>query len=316
MRARGRKMSEPALDLIVADTSDIAADVRLLRLARLDGAPLPRFQPGANVSIGARIDGRTFERHYSLVNSPGDACAYDIAVLRQGLFSTYLHRLSAGAQLSVRAPRSQFALDRRAKRHVLVAGGIGITPIYSFAGALADDNTSFVIHYGARSPGHFAFLQDLRTWAGEHLHLYAGALGQRLDVNRIFEAREDGDVFYACGPTRLIEACREAAHASGAPLRIESFGAGAGHGASMRVTLARSGLDIVVPAERSILDVVLEHGVMASFDCRRGECGACLARILAGEVDHRDICLTAGERGEFMTICVSRAKGDALTLEL
>ncbi|MDX2275571.1 MAG: PDR/VanB family oxidoreductase [Hyphomonadaceae bacterium] len=309
-------MSETALDLIVADTSIIAADVRRLRMARLDGAPLPRFEPGAHIAIAARVDGRTFERHYSLVNSPSDACAYDIAVLRQGLFSSYLHHLSVGAHLSVRTPGSQFALDRRAKRHVLVAGGIGITPLYSFARTLANDNASFIIHYGARSPGHFVFLQELRTWAGERLHLYAGALGQRLDVSRIFEAREDGDVFYACGPTRLIEACRAAAHASGAPLHIESFGAGPGHRAPIRVTLARSGLDIVVPAERSILDVALDHGVMTSFDCRRGECGACLARILAGEVDHRDVYLTAAERGEFMTICVSRAKGDALTLEL
>ncbi len=317
-----------ALDLIVTEVAERAEGIRSFRLARPRGGKLPPFTPGAHVMLRGRRadDGTPAERAYSLLGDPADRSAYEIAVLRQGDLgvSAWLHQAAApGMRIPVLAPRNEFPLAAGAAEHLLIAGGIGVTPILAMARALAARGAEFAVHYAARSPERMAFRAEMRAIVGERrLATYIGSEGERLDLPGAIGPWRPGRHLYVCGPRRMIEAARGAAHAADWPavaVHVESFGAAPGAAdRPFTVELAQSGKSLPVAPGQGILDVLLAAGVMPSFDCRRGECGACLTRVVAGEPDHRDIYLTEEERaaGEFMTVCVSRSRSDRLVLEL
>ncbi|WP_439579353.1 PDR/VanB family oxidoreductase [Elioraea sp.] len=277
------------LDLVVATATPVAEDVHAFRLVQADGAPLPPFTSGAHVVLhGRRINGTPAARAYSLVGDPADRAAYTVAVLRQGEHgvSAWLHAQAPGARLRVEAPRNDFPLAEAAE-HVLLAGGIGITPILAMVRDLAARGAEFAVHYAARSPARMAFREEMRTIAGSRLTTWLGSAGARLDI----------------------------------PAAIGSWTFGAAPGVAERgftVDLAQSRISITVAPGENILDRLFAVGVLPSFDCRRGACGACLARVVAGEPDHRDTYLTEAERaaGAFMTVCVSRSNSDRLVLDL
>jgi len=205
----------------------------------------------------------------------------------------------------------------------LIAGGIGITPIKAMAQQLWAAGRPIELHYAVRSRADAPYLNSLERAFGEGLRLYAADQQQRLDVSRLISQAGANTVFYVCGPARLIDAARSSAKTAGLgeeQICFERFVAAPTTVANQPITviLARQGKRIAVAVDQSILDAVLDAGVPALASCRTGICGTCRAKVIDGEVEHRDAALTDAERNEagLMCICVSRATSAELTLDL
>lgn len=319
-------MAEPAaMRLKVVDRFDATLLVRAIVLAALDGTDLPPFEPGAHLRV--RLPGDYDDRHYSLVDLPGraDRRHYVLAVRLDDHSkggSRFMHNLTRGDKIRVDGPRQSFPLHREQAPTLLIAGGIGITPLVSMASALARDRRPFHLHYAGRRPGALAFAPELREICGDRLALHDGT-GPRLDLAAAIAAADPRAHLYVCGPARMIEAARTLADARGLPgaqVHVELFEAPRPSAAdtAFEVELASDGRVLTVPAGRSALAVLEEAGLAPEFDCRRGGCGMCRVRVLAGVPDHRDVILTRRERaaGTVMQLCVSRAKTPRLVLDL
>ena len=296
-------------------------------LCAADGGLLPEFEAGAHIQVKVQLpDGSDAERHYSLLSDPNNREFYEIGVLaepggRGG--SLYLHeRIKEGDVIESRVPKNEFPMAGSANHSVLIAGGIGITPILSMLHSLATEGRSFEMHYSARTYSELALRDRIGKIAGDSVHFYASRdpHGQRLDLGRILSTPRPGVHVYICGPRRMISAVREMAAALGWPsaqIHFESFGAEpSADDRPIRVHLAKSNMTLTVPAELSILDTLLDAGVDVPHDCKRGECTMCTTRVLNGEPDHRDLCLNPEERVSSMCVCVSRARGEELQLDL
>ena len=292
-----------------------------------DGGPLPVIQPGAHIPVKVQLpDGSHAERHYSLLGDPDVRAFYEIGVLsepdgRGG--SRYLHeQIQEGDVIESRMPKNEFHMAGNANHSILIAGGIGITPILSMLCRLVSERQSFEMHYSARKDSQLAFRDRIEQLAGDRVHFYASRdpQGERLDLERLLSSPEPGVHVYVCGPRRMISAARETAEAWGWPsaqIHFESFGAQPlADDRPIRVHLAKSNLTLTVPANHTILDTLLDAGVSVSHDCKRGDCTLCATRVLHGEPDHRDLCLNATERATSMCVCVSRARGEELRLDL
>lgn len=306
-----------------------ADDVLSLRLADPAGAPLPAFTPGAHIAL--RL-GEDLVRQYSLCNGPDDGDAYSIAVKREARSrggSAAVHRLAEGDVVGAIAPVNAFAVDWSAPHLVLLAGGIGITPLLSMARHAVQRGHSFELHYFARSPEHAAFhgvLADgpLASHVVFHFGVEPDAVSPLLQA--LLPARRSGAHLYVCGPVPFMDEARRIAAgcANLAGIHWEYFTppahvpeAGAATEACT-IRLARSGKTLEVPADKSILQVLIENGVTMDWSCMEGVCGLCATRVLDGEPDHRDDVLSNEERtcGHMMTVCVSRARGGLLVLDL
>ncbi|WP_455360636.1 PDR/VanB family oxidoreductase [Streptomyces sp. SYSU K21746] len=308
--------------LRVARTELVADGVLALTLVDPGGAPLPSWTPGAHVDLHLAPG---LIRPYSLCSDPGDPTHYRVAVLRvpggRG-GSVHTHdRVRTGDTLPVSVPRNHFELVD-AERYLLVAGGIGITPLLPMAHRLTALGKPWRMLYGGRSRTTMAFLDELPparvTVAPQDetgLPDLAGFLSPWPDAT-----------VYACGPDGLLTAVREL-HPG--PVHTERFtppvpsnpqdpSGGTSRGQSFTVRLSRSGLTLTVPADRSVLEVVREAGVSADSSCEMGICGSCETKVLEGVPDHRDDLLTPEEKtgGCTMMICVSRCLGDRLVLDL
>ncbi len=228
-----------------------------------------------------------------------------------------------GTVLNIRLPGNDFPLHDDGRPAVLIAGGIGITPIRAMARKLYADGRRFELHYAARSRGEAAYVDDLECKLGAALHFYAADRRQRLDVPCLMARAAVDAVFYVCGPAGLIEAARDAARVLGLAderVRFERFvpAPSADSDRALTVILERSGRRIYVAPGQSILDAIEAAGVHSPSGCRSGTCGTCRVKVLGGEPEHRDVALSDAERGRagLMCICVSRAKSAELTLDL
>lgn len=306
-----------------------ADDVLSLRLADPAGAPLPAFTPGAHIAL--RL-GESLVRQYSLCNGPDDGDAYSIAVKREARSrggSAAVHRLAQGDLVAAAPPVNGFAVDWSAPHLVLLAGGIGITPLLSMARHALRRGHSFELHYFARSSAQAAFHGvlaegSLAPHVAFHLGVAPEAVSQRLQ--ELLATRRAGAHLYVCGPVPFMdEARRVAAGCTGlGGIHWEYFTPPApapeagGSSGACTVRLARSGRTLEVPADKSLLQVLIENGVAIDSSCMEGVCGLCATRVLDGEPDHRDEVLTDDERrcGQLMTVCVSRARGGLLVLDL
>jgi ferredoxin-NADP reductase/predicted pyridoxine 5'-phosphate oxidase superfamily flavin-nucleotide-binding protein len=315
------------LALVVTGVRQVAPQIRAYELRAADGGPLPSVAAGAHLDLPLRLpDGREQTRRYSIASDPGQRERYEVAVLREpngSGGSVAVHELfQVGLRLNAAAPGNDFALHDDARPAVLVAGGIGITPLKAMAHALAARGTPFTLHYAARSASQLAFVDELRSLVGARLCLYDSAAGERMNLAALVAAAPADAVFYICGPARLIDGVHAAATALGVPpdrVRHERFAAPPVAGdRALVVELARSGRTVQVAADQSILDAVLAAGVNAPAACRTGTCGTCAVKVLEGQPAHRDSVLTAHERtnGRKMCICVSRAQGERLQLDL
>jgi vanillate O-demethylase ferredoxin subunit len=294
----------------------IASGTMRISFASRDGCALPSFAPGAHLELQLG----TLSRRYSLTSSPSQLQRYEICVLRTAPSrggSEYLHhRLRVGDVLDGAGPFNAFPLDSGAAHSVLIAGGIGITPFFSMMVVLERAQRPFELHYAARSIDRFL---PLPLSAGS-IHRYAHDLNRRMDVNAILQSVPSTSHVYVCGPRGLVQAVRGALAAREWPrqqLHFESFGAALQPtDLPLTVRLARSDMRIEVPTGTTILDALLAHGVWAPFECRRGECAACVTEVLAGIPDHRDVCLTDVQRRQSMCTCISWAHTPDLVLNL
>ena len=307
---------------------EAAIDIVVLELTAADGGALPPFTAGAHIDVEVAPG---MVRQYSLCHSPADNARYRIGVLKDPASrggSLAVHRLKVGDTIRISPPRNHFPLDPVARRSLLFAGGIGVTPILCMAEQLSDLGADFTMHYCARSRQRAAFADyfaSCRFADRVQLHLDDGALAQKLDIDAALGAAPAGTHIYVCGPPSFIEWVLQAAQAKGFPpsnVHREYFAPAApvAHDADgpFQVKLASSGRIVDIPADRSIIAVLADIGVDIPSSCAYGVCGTCITRVLEGEADHRDVVLTDAEKneGRQFTPCCSRAKTPLLVLDL
>ncbi|WP_405975636.1 PDR/VanB family oxidoreductase [Streptomyces sp. NBC_00988] len=311
----------------VTEAVDVTDAVKVLRLARTDGSPLPGYPAGAHIDVTGPTG---ITRPYSLCGPPHDPGAYTIAVKREETSRGGSHALhdktEPGTELRIGAPRQLFGLDAGASEHHLVAGGIGITPLLAMAYELLATGADFRLHYVARSRAEAAFADRLEesAFAGRVvLHL---GHGREAAVQALSAALTDLPAsahVYTCGPQGFMEQVTALASRSVPEDQIHSelFQAAdqpdAAPAESFEVELD-TGEVYTVPADKSIAEVLEDNGVPLDTSCREGICGTCVLRVLDGEPDHRDHCLTAKEKaaGDQIAACVSRSRSPRLVVEL
>ncbi|RQH00152.1 cytochrome P450/oxidoreductase [Paraburkholderia dinghuensis] len=317
----GHALSRP---VIVERVSDAADGIARLRLVAPDGGVLPRWAPGAHIDIECGDTG--LSRQYSLCGDPADTRAFEIAVLRDTASrggSAWIHEVvREGMRLTVRGPRNHFRFDEEGRRAIFIAGGIGITPVSAMVRRARELGIDYELHYSGRSRAAMAFIDELAQLHGERLSLHVSDEGTRNDFGTL--RVDDATHVYACGPARMLDALRSCSEMwpEGA-LRVEYFAASAGkldpaNEHAFEVELKDSGLVLNVAADQTVLDALRRANIDVQSDCEEGLCGSCEVRVLAGEIDHRDVVLTRAERetNQRMMTCCSRAKGRRLILEL
>lgn len=322
------------LALVISGIRQLTPRVRAYELRASGGGMLPAVTPGAHIDVPVRLvsdnaDANHLDstRRYSITSFSKDGDIYEIAVQREEAGrggSVAVHRdYHLGMTLHCGAPGNDFELHTDERPAVLIAGGIGITPLHSMAFALSRLGRNLTLHYAARSLRDAALAQALNSQLGEAMTLYLDDEGDKLDVAWVVSQAPDRSMFYVCGPATLIEAVRTAARDAGIAVdrvRFERFAAPAAEvwDKAVRVILQRSSKVIEVSASQSILDAVQAAGVDAPAACRAGNCGTCAIKVLAGEPDHRDSSLSVAEREQagLMCICVSRGISPVLTLDL
>lgn len=303
---------------------DLSPTVREFEI-RPEGGTRP-WSVGSHLNVQVRIHGRDETRSYSLVGLPGDAEVYRIAVKlaqpsRGG--SRHMWSLETGAELKVGEPNNHFELPLGAPQYLLVAGGIGITPIVGMAQLLHARGADVRMRYAARNAAEFAFGDALQATLGERVQTFADDAGQRIAFAAEIASLHPDALLLMCGPLPMLDAVRAAWAASGRPpanLRFETFGnSGATANEAFWVRLPRHGLELTVPPDRTLLDVLNDAGVDTLFDCRRGECGLCAVDVVEaqGAIDHRDVFFSAHEKrsNQRLCACVSRVSGGGLVLD-
>ncbi|MCZ4303376.1 PDR/VanB family oxidoreductase [Zoogloeaceae bacterium G21618-S1] len=324
----------PDIELIVTEAQPATALIRHLRLAAADGSALPAFTPGAHLKL--RIPGLDDPRCYSLIHlDPStDACQspkqYRLGVRLEDASrggSRHMHALAVGDRLMANGPHNEFALHAAETGEapiVLIAGGIGITPIASMATALAAAGRPWTLHYSGRSRDQLAFVDELSALGADHLTLHADDdPATRLDLGALLDGLTTTQHLYVCGPTGMIDALIDGAKKRGWPaghIHFEHFGTAAPHvgDQAFEIELAQSGMVLTVPADKTILEVLEAADCDPMYDCKRGECGVCTATVLEGTPEHRDYFLSDAEKagGKLIQICISRAKSPRLVLDL
>ncbi|MBB1626837.1 PDR/VanB family oxidoreductase [Achromobacter sp. UMC71] len=320
--------SHEKIDVRVTGVEQASARVKRFTLERMDGTPLPPFSGGSHVIVQmCDARGNRYSNAYSLMSDPADTRRYQIGVRleeqsRGG--SAFMHeQVRPGSELVITAPNNLFALHDSPGRHIMVAGGIGITPFLAQLPELHRRAASYELHYAYRAPEHAAFRDDLLASPyAAHVRFHVDSQGEKLDLVRLAQDLREPDHLYVCGPKPLIDAVICEANAAGvAPGRVhwEQFAATPAAGGAFTVVLARSGTELRVEAGASILQAI-EKSNAADVEClcREGVCGTCETRILAGQAEHFDQYLSDEEKAaqQTMMICVSRARGDRLVLDL
>jgi tetrachlorobenzoquinone reductase len=322
----GATVSAPAtLTVNVADVRAEARDVITLELRAPGGGPLPAFEPGAHLDLHLP---NGLVRQYSLTNDWRERDRYVIGVGRVADSrggSSFVHSsIRAGMQLTISVPRNNFALDPGAERFLFIAGGIGVTPIMAMIRWCVANAKPWRLIYAARSRQRAAFYEDLSALAKDCAQFhFDDECGQVLDVAQALSSWSEGERIYCCGPAPLMEAVKTLSEKLPQDtVRFEWFSTPDSdepqESGAFTVKLERSGVELAVPENKSILEVLEEHGIEVPFSCREGLCGTCVTSVCAGEPDHRDYVLSDEERdsGKLITVCCSRSKSAVLTLDL
>ncbi|QEC49766.1 oxidoreductase [Baekduia soli] len=313
---------EATFELVVGAKVEEARGVVSLLLAAPDGAPLPAWAPGAHIDLLLAPD---LERQYSLCSDPAQPARWRVGVLREpdgrgG--SAHVHAvLKAGDRVTARGPRNHFRLVE-AERHLLIAGGIGITPLLPMAAQLAQAGGDWRLVYGGRSADSMAYTAELAAH-GDRVTLWPQDTHGLIDLDGLLGTPQPGTAVYCCGPEPLLAAVEErCASWPAGSLHVERFaprpGALDGERRPFQVILDRSGVTLDVAADQSIVEALDAAGIDVPTSCREGTCGTCETEVLDGEPDHRDSFLTDEDReyGGTMMICCSRALTPTLTLDL
>ena len=302
--------------------------IKAFELAAPDGGELPPFTAGAHIDVDVDLpDGSRGIRSYSLASDPADRTCYEVAVLHlpEGNGgSAWMHsQVSEGQMLSCSQPVNEFTLSEAAEEHILIAGGIGITPILAMTHALQSTGAGFQVHYAARTEDQMAYQELTRQLAGDGFHAYFSQSPKPnpMDLAKLLGEPRPGRHAYVCGPGRLMQAVIDTAQELGWSddrVHRESFGARAEQSdKAIEVELALSGMTLRVEPGMTILDALIDAGAFVAYECKRGECGTCQTRVLEGEPIHRDVSLTDRQRNDdkLMCTCVSWARTERLVLE-
>jgi vanillate O-demethylase ferredoxin subunit len=318
--------TEDSLDVIVLSRTEAATDIVALELAAADGGALPPFDAGAHVDVHVAPG---IVRQYSLCNDPVERHRYRLGILldpssRGG--SAEIHRaFAAGQRIRISQPRCHFQLAARAARSILVAGGIGITPLLAMAHKLQAEGADFTLHYCTRSRERTAFAQELAASgfaAKVRLHHDDGPAEQRFRLDADLPPADSGTHLYVCGPGGFIKFVTEGARQAGwdaANVHVEHFGAEVSTaGDTFTVVAANSGVTVQVGAGQTVAQALMAAGVDVPLSCEQGVCGSCLTRVIEGTPDQRDLYQTDDEKAAntHMTPCCSRSLSARLVLEI
>lgn len=316
------------LQVRVARKRTEAQDICSLELVALDGGALPAFAAGAHIDVHLP---NGLQRQYSLCNAPTETQRYVIGVLRdaasRGGSAAVHEQVTEGSVLTISTPRNLFALADAAPHHLLLAGGIGITPLLAMAEQLAAAGQSFTLHHCSRARERTAFVERLGAapFAGKvHHHFSTGDAAQKLDIAATLASAPRGTHLYVCGPQGFMDAVLNAGRAAGWPearLHREYFAAAPvdhSHDGSFELEIASSGKVIQVRPDQTALAALHAAGLGIPMSCEQGVCGTCLTRVKAGTPDHRDQYLEPAEQAandQFLPCC-SRAHSARLVLDL
>jgi ferredoxin-NADP reductase len=300
--------------------------VKHFTLAAADGGTLPAFSGGSHIIVVMHAALRTHRNPYSLLSSPRRRDIYEIGVRRMEESrggSHFMHdHIKVGSRLDIAHPVNLFGLDKIARKHLLIAGGIGITPFLAQLEDLHDGPVPYELHYAVRSPEHAAFLDRLRDREGGRVRVYHDSAGEAVDVEGLLAAQPLGTHVYVCGPAGMRTRVIDTARRFGWPdshIHWEQFSAPP-VGEAFDVFLARTKVRVHVPPDRSLLESIEAAGVQAPYLCRGGVCGFCHTRVLelAGELEHNDHFLSDADKaaGRSIMPCVSRARCTNLVLDL
>ncbi|MFJ4875669.1 PDR/VanB family oxidoreductase [Streptomyces sp. NPDC088745] len=318
----GQRQPSAGLRVLVSGRSEPAEGVVQLHLEALDAGDLPRWEPGAHLDL---VLPSGLVRQYSLCGDPADRASYTVATRvlpeeaggRGG--SREVHeRVHEGSELRVRGPRNRFPLVGSAS-YVFVAGGIGITPLLPMLRAARAAGADWRLLYGGRSRATMPFLAEVEELdgSGRRVRIVAEDEDGLPDLAELWAGVPQGTAVYACGPEGLLGAV-EGSLPEHCSLHVERFAPGAsapGSGA-FEVELRRSGTVVPVAAGQSVLAALKPVVPNLSYSCEQGFCGTCQQRVIEGGIDHRDELLTDSERDDSLLICVSRAAGERLVLDL
>jgi dimethylamine monooxygenase subunit B len=314
-------MTAPTMELTVLAIDDLVSGVRSLRLGRPDGGALAPFVAGSHLTLDC--GGR--HNSYSLTNDGLDPHEYCVSVLRvsdgRGGSRWAHEQLALGDRITAAAPRSAFAPQARAVRHLLIAGGIGVTPIVSHLRHARRWNQPVHVLYTYRD-GFGAHVEDVRALGGPDAELYVAQDEFCMRVEKVLADQPVGTHLYVCGPGPMIDYVLDTARALGWPpsrLHLERFGIGAlDAGEPFAVRLTKTGATIEVPSGTSLLEALEDAGVPVPNLCRQGVCGECRIPVTAGIPLHRDLFLDDDTKksGTALMCCVSRAAGSSLEVPL
>jgi ferredoxin-NADP reductase len=316
-------MSEAqTLEVEVTAIEQVTPLIKHFELRPVAAGSMPAFSGGSHIVVVMRTPARVYRNPYSLLSPPHRLDSYEIGVRRMEESrggSHFMHdRVEVGTRLEIAHPVNLFALDKIARKHVLIAGGIGITPFMD----LRELNVPYEMHYSVRGPEHAAFLPRIRERAGERVRMYYDSEAQSIDWDGLLSTQPLGTHVYVCGPAGMINKVAATAREWGWPdshIHWEQFSAPP-VGDAFEVFLARSKLTVQVAPDRSLLESIEEQGVEVPYLCRGGVCGFCQTRVLEvdGELIHNDHFLSDADKAKRNTImpCVSRARCKSLVLDL
>jgi ferredoxin-NADP reductase len=318
-------MSVAKLHVRVESVTPVNELITRFRFVSRDGAALPAFSGGAHTVVEMDDHGTRRLNPYSLMSDPTDTRGYEISVRRddQGRGgSLFLHRhVRPGLEMVISHPVNLFPLDTRAKKHLMIAGGIGITPFLAQVAQLAHFGGKFELHYSARSRALGAYMDRLGAAHPDRVHFYFDDQGQIIDLQRILATQPLGTHLYVCGPKGMIAWVLSTAEGMGWPklaLHSEEFIA-PGTGLPFQVELAASGKTITVGPTQSLLEAIEAAGVDAPYLCRGGACGQCETNVhkCDGTILHRDHWLSPEDQagGQKIMPCVSRFEGRTLVID-
>ena len=317
----------PQIAVRVVRRTQEALDIASFELAKPDGSALPGFSAGSHIDV--QVPGG-LTRQYSLCNDAAENHRYRIAVLRDANSrggSAGMHdAVKEGDTLVISEPRNHFPLVH-GERHLLFAGGIGVTPLLAMAQRLGTIGADFTLHYCTRSAQRTAFRDEIAAspYAQRvQFHFDDGDAAQKLDLQRALGKPQPGTHIYVCGPTGFIDFVVKTAQGLGWPqeqVHLEYFGAApqdTGGDRAFQVKIASSGAVYDIPADTTVVHALQEHGIEILTSCEQGVCGTCITRVLQGECDHRDLYFTDEEKAKHdqFTPCCSRAKTAVLVLDL
>jgi ferredoxin-NADP reductase len=305
----------PVFPVVLKKRRDMTADTAKFEFTAADGGTLPPFEAGAHVDV---VIAPEYLRQYSLAGDPADASRYVLGVQREPAGrggSMLMHRaFREGRRVFVSPPRNHFPLDETATRTILFAGGIGVTPMLTMAHRLHALGRPFALHYSVRRRRDAGFLDDIAAapWR-DSVHLHVSDEGARADLAALIPTYASGFHLYTCGSARYMDALFEAAAVKGWPdaaLHKEYFSVPeapefVNH--PFRLTLAKSGRTLDIPADKRATEVLAEAGIAVDTKCSDGICGVCATTFVAGDVEHRDHVLSKKQRETRIILCCSRA---------